>query len=101
MIRLFDDGFTLEDVRRAEITLTISGRDGFALEERGAVGSISRDPTELVGADDRRAPPVSGRRGALSRHALLALEGSRRAGMGFTHKEGDVVRIASPRSARW
>ena len=49
VVMMFNDDFTLEDIRQAEITLTISGRDGFALEERGAVGSISRDPTEIVG----------------------------------------------------
>jgi fumarylacetoacetate (FAA) hydrolase family protein len=44
MIRLFDAGFTLEDVRRAELSLTITGRDGFELAANGKVGAISRDP---------------------------------------------------------
>lgn len=97
MIRLFDDGFSLEDVRRAEITLTISGRDGFALEERGAVGSISRDPTEIVGQ-------MIGAHHQYPDGAVLYLgtpfspsKDRSAAGMGFTHKEGDVVRVASPR----
>jgi fumarylacetoacetate (FAA) hydrolase family protein len=96
MIRLFDDGFTLEDVRRAEITLTISGRDGFALEERGAVGAISRDPAEIVGQ-------MIGAHHQYPDGAVLYLgtpfsptKDRGAAGMGFTHKEGDVVRVASP-----
>ena len=44
MIRLFDAGFTLEDVRRAELSLTITGRNGFELAASGTVGAISRDP---------------------------------------------------------
>ncbi|MEO3473146.1 fumarylacetoacetate hydrolase family protein [Roseomonas sp. CAU 1739] len=97
MIRLFDDDFTLEDIRQAEITLTISGRDGFALEERGAVGSISRDPTEIVGQ-------MIGAHHQYPDGAVLYLgtpfspsKDRGAAGMGFTHKEGDVVRVASPR----
>lgn len=97
MIRLFDDGFSLEDIRRAEIALTISGRDGFALEERGAVGSISRDPTELVAQ-------MIGAHHQYPDGAVLYLgtpfspsKDRGAPGMGFTHREGDVVRIASPR----
>jgi len=97
MIRLFDDGFALEYVRRAEITLTIGGTDGFSLEETGAVGAISRDPAELVAQ-------MIGAHHQYPDGAVLYLgtpfsPGKDRgaAGMGFTHREGDVVRIASPR----
>jgi fumarylacetoacetate (FAA) hydrolase family protein len=97
MIRLFDDGFALEDIRRAEITLTITGRDGFALEESGAVGSISRDPAALVAQ-------MIGAHHQYPDGAVLYLgtpfspaKDRGAPGMGFTHKEGDVVRIASPR----
>lgn len=97
MIRLFDDGFGLEDIRQAEITLTISGRDGFTLEETGAVGSISRDPTALVAQ-------MIGAHHQYPDGAVLYLgtpfspsKDRGAPGMGFTHREGDVVRIASPR----
>jgi fumarylacetoacetate (FAA) hydrolase family protein len=97
MIRLFDEDFTPEDVRQAEITLTISGRDGFALEERGAVGSISRDPADIVGQ-------MIGAHHQYPDGAVLYLgtpfspsKDRGTAGMGFTHKEGDVVSVSSPR----
>ncbi len=32
VIRLFDEGFTLDDVRSAEISLRVEGEDGFVLE---------------------------------------------------------------------
>ena len=97
MIRLFDADFTLEDIRAAEIALTIAGRDGFALEERGAVGSISRDPTELVaqliGAHHQYPDGV-----VLYLGTPFSPAQDRGApGMGFTHRQGDVVTIASPR----
>lgn len=97
LIRLFDGSFCLDDVRAATLSLSITGEDGFTLAETGAVGSISRDPEELVGqlvspyhqypdgavlflgtpfspAKDRDAP-----------------------GQGFTHHPGDVVRISTPK----
>ncbi|WP_043337296.1 fumarylacetoacetate hydrolase family protein [Belnapia moabensis] len=97
LLRLFDDGFTLEDVRRAEIALTIEGRDGFRLEETGAVGSISRDPTEVV--DQLIGPHHQYPDGAvLFLGTPFSPSKDRGAvGMGFTHHPGDVVRIASAR----
>lgn len=97
MIRLFDDGFALEDVRRAEVSLTISGTDGFSLDETGAVGAISRDPAELVAQ-------MIGAHHQYPDGAVLYLgtpfspaKDRGAAGMGFTHRDGDVVRIAAPR----
>ncbi len=97
MIRLFDAAFTLEDVRRAEIALRIAGRDGFALEETGAVGAIARDPADLV-------RQMIGAHHQYPDGAVLFLgtpfsptRDRGAPGMGFTHKEGDVVRIATRR----
>ncbi|MBL6078574.1 fumarylacetoacetate hydrolase family protein [Belnapia sp. T18] len=97
VLRLFDGGFTLEDVRRAEIALTIEGRDGFRLEETGAVGSISRDPTEVV--DQLIGPHHQYPDGAVLFLGTPFSPGKDRgaAGQGFTHHPGDVVRIASAR----
>jgi fumarylacetoacetate (FAA) hydrolase family protein len=97
MIRLFDAGFTLEDVRRAELSLTITGRDGFELAESGAVGAISRDPADVVSQ-------MIGAHHQYPDGAVLYLgtpfspaKDRGAPGMGFTHREGDEVRIASPR----
>lgn len=96
-IRLFDEGFTLEDVRAAEITLTIEGPDGFRLEESGRVGAISRDPTEIV--DQLINPHHQYPDGAaLFLGTPFSPSKDRDApGMGFTHHPGDIVRIASER----
>ncbi|OHB31945.1 MAG: fumarylacetoacetate hydrolase [Phenylobacterium sp. RIFCSPHIGHO2_01_FULL_69_31] len=95
-IRLFDEGFTLDDVRRARVDLVIEGRDNYRLEGVSSMDQISRDPLELV-------------RQALSEHqypdgfalflgTLFAPTQDRDvAGQGFTHKVGDVVRVSSPR----
>ena len=52
-IRLFDDSFTLDDVRTAVVELEIVGADGFRLEGQSSMSEISRDPDELVAPDDR------------------------------------------------
>ena len=49
-VRLFDRDFSLDDVRKAEIRLTVDGPDGYRLEGGSAMAKISRDPTELVAA---------------------------------------------------
>ncbi len=97
-IRLFDERFTLDDVRGAELTLTVEGRsDDYRLEGFSSMREISRDPADLVSQ-------------ALGRHhqypdgmmlflgTLFAPVEDRDApGKGFTHKLGDRVTIASPR----
>ncbi|WP_066844575.1 fumarylacetoacetate hydrolase family protein [Croceicoccus marinus] len=95
-IRLFDDGFTIDDVRNAHIELTIEGTDGYRLTGENVMAEISRDPLELV-------------RQCLSEHhypdgfvlfcgTLFAPTQDRdEEGAGFTHKEGDIVTISSSR----
>ena len=96
MVRLFDDTYTLDDVRSAELELTVSGRDDFVLNGHSSMREISRDPEDLV-------------RQTLGRHhqypdGLMLFLGTLFAptqdrdivGEGFTHKLGDVVEIAAP-----
>ncbi|MBO9623772.1 MAG: fumarylacetoacetate hydrolase family protein [Sphingomonas sp.] len=95
-IRLFDDSFTMDDVRSAVVDLTIDGPEGYRLSGTNKMSEISRDPTDLV-------------RQALSEHqypdgfalflgTLFApVQDRDHVGRGFTHKVGDVVRIATPK----
>jgi len=94
-IRLFDGRFTLDDVRRAEVTLTVEGGDGFRLEGVSAMARISRDPADLVGqliGPHHQYPDGA----ALFLGTMFAPVKDRDApGQGFTHHLGDVVTIAS------
>jgi fumarylacetoacetate (FAA) hydrolase family protein len=47
-IRLFDDGYTIDDVRGANVDLLIEGKDNYRLEGTNDMSQISRDPLELV-----------------------------------------------------
>ncbi len=97
VLRLFDAGFGLEDVRGAELTLSIDGADGFRLEESGAVGSISRDLRDIVG--QLIGPHHQYPDGAVIFLGTPFSPNKDRGapGQGFTHKPGDVVRITTPR----
>lgn len=95
-IRLFDEGFTIEDVRSAVLDLRIDGPEGYVLEGRSSMDQISRDPLELI-------------RQAMSEHhypdgfvlmlgTLFAPTQDRDTpGRGFTHKVGDIVTVTSPK----
>lgn len=96
-LRLFDDGFSLDDVRELELRLEVRGTDGFVLDGRSSMREIARDPLELVAAaygDHHQYPDGF----VLMTGTLFAPTDDRdRPGGGFTHKAGDVVRISNPR----
>jgi fumarylacetoacetate (FAA) hydrolase family protein len=99
-VRLFDDGFGLDDVRNAEVGLTVAGADGYRLEGSSPMSRISRDPADLVAAmigENHQYPDGA----ALYLGTMFAPVDDRDApGQGFTHKPGDIVTIASPRLGR-
>ncbi|MDH4182384.1 MAG: fumarylacetoacetate hydrolase, partial [Betaproteobacteria bacterium] len=95
-VRLFDDRFGIDDVRRADIALRVEGEDGFVLAGSSSMAKISRDPLDLVAqaiGPNHQYPdgfvlfcgtmfaPIKDRYGP---------------GQGFTHAIGDVVTIATP-----
>jgi fumarylacetoacetate (FAA) hydrolase family protein len=94
-LRLFDRDFSLDDVRRATVTLTVAGTDGFRLEGVSHMAHISRDPEALVAA--MMGPHHQYPDGAvLFLGTMFApIEDRDAPGQGFTHHDGDVVTIAS------
>jgi fumarylacetoacetate (FAA) hydrolase family protein len=97
LLRLFDSGFTLDDVRNMHVDLTVIGHDGFVLEGHSSIGKISRDPTDLV-AQTIGAVHQYPDGFALFLGTMFAPVKDRDApGQGFTHKRDDIVTIASPK----
>lgn len=99
-IRLFDEDFMLDDVRRADVGLTVNGDDGYLLEGSSPMSQISRDPEDLVAATigaNHQYPDGS----VLYLGTMFApIEDRDGEGGGFTHKIGDIVTIASPKLGR-
>jgi len=94
-VRLFDQTFSLDDLRKTRVALTVTGTDGFILEGASDVGKISRDPQDLVSQ-------MIGRHHQYPDGAVLFLgtmfapvKDRDAPGMGFTHHPGDVVTIAA------
>lgn len=94
-IRLFDEQFTINDVRSAELTLRVEGADGFVMDGYSSMARISRDPLDL--AAQLIGPHHQYPDGAmLFLGTLFAPVQDRDApGSGFTHKLDDVVTIHS------
>ena len=96
LIRLFDDGFSLDDVRRCDLALQVSAADGFVMNGSSSMRMISRDPTDLVGhamGPHHQYPDGF----MLFLGTLFAPTQDRHGpGQGFTHEPGDRVSISTP-----
>ena len=94
-IRLFDRSFSIADVKRATVSLTVTGDDGFSLDGASSMAQISRSPEELVAAaigPHHQYPDGL----ALYLGTMFVPSKDRgETGKGFTHKTGDIVTIAS------
>jgi len=95
-IRLFDEHFTMDDIRRTELSMTVTGPEGFQMTGSSSLSQISRDPVDLVSqaiGPNHQYPdgfmlflgtmfsPTQDRHGP---------------GQGFTHVVGDVVTVSTP-----
>ena len=95
-VRLFDDGFSMDDVRSAQIDLTIAGEDGYRLTGSSNMAEISRDPELLLKQSMSEHQYPDGF--VLFLGTLFAPTQDRdEPERGFTHKPGDVVTIATPK----
>ena len=96
-IRLFDEKFTIDDVRSAHIALTVTGTDGFKVEGGSSMNKISRDPLDLVGqtiGKHHQYPDGV----MLYLGTMFAPTADRgEPGKGFTHHIGDIVTVSTPK----
>lgn len=95
-LRLFDDEFTIDTIRQAEVQLEVIGDDDYRMTGSSSMKEISRDPLDLVQqvmGGHHHYPDGF----ALFLGTMFAPTDDRDApGKGFTHHTGDVVRISSP-----
>ncbi|TPL98914.1 fumarylacetoacetate hydrolase family protein [Mesorhizobium sp. B2-3-11] len=94
-IRLFDDTFSIADVKQAVVRLKVEGDDGFSLEGASSMAEISRSPEELVAA--AMGPHHQYPDGLALYLGTMFVPSKDRdeKGKGFTHKVGDIVTISS------
>ena len=95
-IRLFDDHFGIDDVRRCELAMQVTGPEGFIMKGESSLSKISRDPLDLVsqaiGANHQYPDGFM-----LFMGTMFAPTQDRHGpGQGFTHVVGDVVTVQTP-----
>ena len=95
-IRLFDEHFGIDDVRRITVALRVVGPEGFTLEGSSSLSKISRDPLDIVSQ-------AIGPHHAYPDGLMLFLgtmfaptQDRHGPGQGFTHVVGDRVTISAP-----
>ena len=95
-IRLFDEHYGIDDVRRCDLSLTIRGPDGFEFTARSSMSQISRDPLDLVahaiGPHHQYPDGLMLFLGTMFAPTIDRFA----AGKGFTHMIGDVVAVTTP-----
>ncbi|MNR87252.1 Fumarylacetoacetate (FAA) hydrolase family protein [compost metagenome] len=99
-IRLFDGKFTIDDVKSAEISLSVKGEDGFEMTGVSPLKAISRSPENLTSQLLNRNHQYPD--GALFFLGTMfaPVKDRRGKGLGFTHEIGDIVEISSPKLGR-
>ena len=95
-IRLFDGGFGMDQVRQLELTMTVTGTDGFTLTGRSSMAEISRDPADLAAQTCGRHHQYPDGFMLYCGTMFAPVQDRDAPGQGFTHHIGDVVRIGTP-----
>ncbi|MGJ7605825.1 fumarylacetoacetate hydrolase family protein [Variovorax sp. LT1R20] len=95
-IRLFDEHFSIADLRRITVALEVTGPEGFVLEGSSSLTKISRDPLDIVSqAVGIHHDYPDGF--MLFLGTMFAPTQDRHGpGQGFTHVVGDHVRVGAP-----
>jgi fumarylacetoacetate (FAA) hydrolase family protein len=95
-IRLFDDHFGIDDVRGCDLSMQVTGMDGFVMQGASSLKQISRDPLDLVAqacGPNHQYPDGF----MLFLGTMFAPTQDRFGpGQGFTHAVGDVVTVSTP-----
>ena len=95
-IRVFDESYTLEDIKSAHISLKVEGKEGYILNGSSSMSEISRDPEDLVSQTIGRHHQYPDGFMLFLGTLFAPTEDRDVVGEGFTHKIGDKVTISEP-----
>jgi len=96
LLRLFDDSFTLDDARKLDVSLNVTGTDGFVLDGHSSISKISRDPTDLVAQTIGKVHQYPDGFVLFLGTMFAPVKDRDAPGQGFTHKRDDIVTISAP-----
>jgi fumarylacetoacetate (FAA) hydrolase family protein len=96
-IRLFDETFSVDDLRQAELSVKVAGLDQFVLDDKSSMAQISRDVTDLAKQTLSRNHQYPDGLVLYVGTMFAPIKDRGAPGMGFTHKIDDIVTIATPK----
>lgn len=99
-IRLFDDGFTMDDLRKVRVSLLVKGDDGFEMSGESPMEAISRSPENLAAQLRNRNHQYPDGAVLFLGTMFAPVKDRRGAGQGFTHEIGDRVEISTGKLGR-
>ncbi|MDK1373676.1 MULTISPECIES: fumarylacetoacetate hydrolase family protein [unclassified Sinorhizobium] len=99
-IRLFDDNFTIDDLRKVRVSLLVKGEDGFEMAGESPMEAISRSPENLVSQLRNRNHQYPDGAVLFLGTMFAPVKDRRGAGQGFTHEVGDRVEISTSKLGR-
>lgn len=99
-IRLFDESFTMEDLRRVRVGLRVEGEDGFEMTGESPMEAISRSPESLASQLRNRNHQYPDGAVLFLGTMFAPVKDRRGAGQGFTHEIGDRVEISTAKLGR-
>lgn len=99
-IRLFDDTYSLDDLRKCDLSMEVTGEDGYVLQGASSMSQISRDPADIVEQTIGRVHQYPDGFVLMLGTMFAPTEDRDTPGEGFTHKVGDIVSISTPSLGR-
>ncbi|RKE77561.1 fumarylacetoacetate hydrolase family protein [Rhizobium sp. AG855] len=99
-IRLFDERFTIDVLRKVRVALVVRGEDGFEMTGESPMKAISRTPENLVAQLRNRNHQYPDGAVLFLGTMFAPVKDRRGAGLGFTHEVGDRVEISTPKLGR-
>ncbi|MDE0993323.1 MAG: fumarylacetoacetate hydrolase family protein [Rhodospirillales bacterium] len=99
-IRLFDDTYSLDDLRKCDLSMEVTGEDGYVLQGASSMSKISRDPADIVEQTIGRVHQYPDGFVLMLGTMFAPTEDRDTPGEGFTHKIGDIVSISTPSLGR-
>ena len=94
-IRFFDKSYSLDDVRKAELSMKVTGKDGFVMEGHSNMALISRDPADIVGQAINAHHHYPDGLVVFLGTMFAPIDDRGEKGKGFTHHVGDIVEIST------
>jgi fumarylacetoacetate (FAA) hydrolase family protein len=92
-IRLFDERYGIDDLRKTRIHVEVAGPEGYRLSGESYLANISRDPLDLASQAVNRTHQYPDGTMLFLGTQFAPTKDRGEKGKGFTHKLGDIVSI--------